>query len=366
MTGGRFACLGALMAALAFLVMPSHQADADTTSTAATTQVSNATISRNWAGYQSTGGSYTSVSGSWVVPSVAANTVSEYTADAAWVGIGGVVSNDLIQAGTQEITDSKGDVTYQAWYELLPSTSQTVPLTISAGDAISVSINLVSGSANSGTSQWSINITDQTTGKSYSTTVNYASTLSSAEWVEEMPSTALGNQNVYIPLDAFGSINFTGANTTENGLSMSLSQINADPLEITNNQNQPLTSLSTIGSNGSFTVTRTANSAGNFGAGNAEINAYTGYGSSSYGNGGSGNGLTPAIMHRSGWRRGSRAQASTTVSGGNGQVQVQGYSYVIGNGFGGFGQGTGTVTQQLGPATVKIYYYSPRFGIYRS
>src|SRR5258707_409862 len=52
----------------------------------------------NWAGYVSQKGVYTGVSGSWVVPSV--TSTSQNAADAAWVGIGGVLTHDLIQAGT--------------------------------------------------------------------------------------------------------------------------------------------------------------------------------------------------------------------------------------------------------------------------
>ena len=54
--------------------------------------------------------------------------------DATWVGIGGVTSNDLIQAGTQAIIQ-KGQTSYEAWYELLPGYQTIIPLTINAGDS---------------------------------------------------------------------------------------------------------------------------------------------------------------------------------------------------------------------------------------
>jgi hypothetical protein len=87
--------------------------------------------SLNWAGYTATEGSYTSVSGSWVVPEVKNASVGR--ADAAWVGIGGVESHDLIQAGTQAVVTRRG-VQYQAWYEMLPDVSIPVPLAVRPGD----------------------------------------------------------------------------------------------------------------------------------------------------------------------------------------------------------------------------------------
>src|ERR1041385_7576167 len=53
----------------------------------------NSTAAYNWAGYVASGGTYTGVSGSWVVPSVSDPTGE--SADATWVGIGGVGSDDL-------------------------------------------------------------------------------------------------------------------------------------------------------------------------------------------------------------------------------------------------------------------------------
>src|SRR5438067_6974472 len=50
------------------------------------------TTSQNWSGYAATGGTFTSVSGTWIVPSVSVTTAG---ADATWVGIGGATSTDL-------------------------------------------------------------------------------------------------------------------------------------------------------------------------------------------------------------------------------------------------------------------------------
>jgi hypothetical protein len=92
--------------------------------------------SNNWAGYVATGGTFTSVSGSWIVPQVNATGTSS---DATWVGIGGTTSRDLIQTGTRAVVNSNGQVSYQETPEefrsrstpaiplplLLPSNQQT-------------------------------------------------------------------------------------------------------------------------------------------------------------------------------------------------------------------------------------------------
>ena len=95
--------------------------------------------SSNWAGYAARGGTFTSVSGTWTVPEIALD--SPFGADAAWVGIGGLRSRDLIQAGTQQVVSGTGSVTYQAWVEKLPEVSQPVPLTVLPGHTVTISID---------------------------------------------------------------------------------------------------------------------------------------------------------------------------------------------------------------------------------
>ena len=63
-------------------------------------------ISSNWAGYAATEGRYTEVSGTWTIPTYSA--MSSAGVSATWVGIGGVNSRDLIQAGTQQQTTGTG------------------------------------------------------------------------------------------------------------------------------------------------------------------------------------------------------------------------------------------------------------------
>lgn len=206
-------------------------------------------LSYNWAGYQAIGGTFTGVNGTWTVPSVPSANTTE--ADATWVGVGGVESHDLIQAGTQALINGSGAPAYQAWYEILPNTTQQVPLTISPGDSMSVSI----AETASGSGEWSVSIRDNTTGQSYQTSLAYNSSQSSAEWIEEMPS----DGSSFVPVDNFGTVSFTGGTAIENSNTVSMAGANATELTMVNGAGQTLAFPSSIGADGeSFTVTRTS------------------------------------------------------------------------------------------------------------
>lgn len=202
--------------------------------------------SRNWSGYIADNGNYTSVTGTWTIPQP---TTSGHTAtDATWVGIGGVSSNDLIQAGTQNVVSPSGQVSTTAFYELLPTAStsiNTVP--VKPGDSITVTITQQSSG------QWLINFIDNTTNQNYQTTMTYDSSLSSAEWIEEAPSNGVS----VLPLDNFGTIQFSSGSTTQNGSQISISGSNAHAITMVNGAGQALATPSGLGSDGaSFSVTR--------------------------------------------------------------------------------------------------------------
>lgn len=233
-----------------FFMMPFFAFAAGTTAT--NSPVSTGT-SLNWAGYEATGGTFTSVGASWIIPQSTAPATNEenrpaaLSADATWVGIGGVASRDLIQAGTQTVFQN-GVPSYQAWYEMLPDDSQQVPLTVHPGDAMTVSLSQQS------TGQWNIYFYDSTTGQSYNTSVSYQSSLSSAEWIEEMPSATNG----FVALDNFGTAAFTGGFTVENGTQLSIAGAGAQSLTMINSASQALAVPSSLGADGaSFSVTRT-------------------------------------------------------------------------------------------------------------
>jgi hypothetical protein len=201
--------------------------------------------SLNWSGYVADEqGSYTSVTGSWVVPTVASGSTGR--ADATWVGIGGVHSQDLIQAGTQAVIGRTGRVSYQAWYEMLPDVSIPVSLAVSPGDSMTTTISQQSADV------WHVVIHDNTTGQQYDHVFSYRSSLSSAEWVEERVSDVDGS---FYPLDQFGSVTFSSGSTIKDGSVRTLSQVNAHPLSMVG-ASGVLASASSLDTNGSFTVTQ--------------------------------------------------------------------------------------------------------------
>ena len=209
------------------------------------TPASVTSSSSNWSGYAANGGAFTSVTATWTVPTVSATSSG---ADATWVGIGGLTSNDLLQAGTQAMVDGSGTVEYSSWIEMLPQSSRNVPLSVSAGDSVTVTITQQGGN------DWLIAMKNNTTNGSYSVTVQYSSSNSSAEWVQEAPSVGRG----LISLDQFGTVKFSGASAVRDGKTMSLSALGAKAITMINGQGQAIAQPSTIASDGSsFTIART-------------------------------------------------------------------------------------------------------------
>ncbi len=269
-----------------------------TTSQPAVNSGASSNLSYNWAGYQATGGTFTAVSGTWTVPAVPSANSTE--ADATWVGIGGVESHDLIQAGTQALINGSGAPAYQAWYEILPNTTQQVPLSVSPGDSMTASI----AEAATGSGEWNVSIRDNTTGQSYSTTLSYNSSQSSAEWIEEMPS----DGSSFVPIDNFGTVSFTGATTVENGNTVSMTGAGATELTMVNGAQQALVTPSAIGSDGeSFMVARSSAVATSV-AGNG---GYATIG----GRGGLGRGWRRTGVGIEGYRPHGSAPASTPTTG---------------------------------------------------
>lgn len=182
-------------------------------------------------------GTFTSVSGSWVVPKVTGDGTNT-TADAAWIGIGGVSSNDLIQTGTVNTVNPSGTTSTFAFYELLPGAALEIPsLTVSTGDVMSASIS------ESSNGQWLISITDTTTNQNYSTTVSYASTHSSVEWVEEDPSYQNGS---LVPFNHFGHVSFSAGSTTKDGVTKTLTALSPSPITLVDHSNTPIVTPSVL------------------------------------------------------------------------------------------------------------------------
>jgi peptidase A4-like protein len=229
-------------------VAPSTPADPNSPELVVTGLLGNQPESQNWAGYAATEGDYTSVSATWNVPDI--GLASPAGIDAAWVGIGGVRSRDLIQAGTERTVLDNGATQQEAWVELLPRPSETVPLKLGPGDSIRVSID------QQGPETWLIAFTNVTSGQTYQVTKRYASSLSSAEWVEEAPS---AGRRRTLPLDNFGTVRFSQASAIRNAQVVTISQSGAHPITMITPAGQALARPSRVGADGeSFSVTRTS------------------------------------------------------------------------------------------------------------
>jgi hypothetical protein len=181
--------------------------------------------SSNWSGYvvahYETGQTYTAATATWVVPTVSLPPGSSAAYSSSWVGIGGFCLNSsctkvdrtLIQLGTEQDTTQSGSQ-YYAWYETLPNPAVSIPgITISPGDTITASLqdgpslrtpNAKPGPGKSSSETWTLTLTDDTTGATWSETLSYSSSLASAEWIEEAPTSG----GSILPLADYGTVTF--------------------------------------------------------------------------------------------------------------------------------------------------------------
>jgi hypothetical protein len=157
----------------------------------------NTNQSSNWFGYNAgtleRGGQlFNSVTSDWTVPAASQHAPNQSESSATWIGIGGgcldagcaLQDVTLIQTGTEQDVDSSGHPSYSAWWELVPAPAITIAnMTVSAGDRIHASVSQVAPGT------WTITLNDATRRETFSTTVPYPSTQSTAEWIEETPLT---------------------------------------------------------------------------------------------------------------------------------------------------------------------------------
>jgi len=211
---------------------------------------SNELMDSNWSGYASpnfeTHTTYTQAQATWTVTKVSyvrppptchtynfgsfkfqscSSPHPQWEYSSSWVGIGGycedagcsTVDNTLIQLGTEHDVSSRRAAQYYAWVEVLPNypilISPSYPYcqflscayAVDPGDAMTASLSCKSNCSNPGQTQsWHLTMKNATKGWTFSTTVSYASTLLSAEWIQEAPSSSAG----VLPLADFVTITF--------------------------------------------------------------------------------------------------------------------------------------------------------------
>lgn len=172
----------------------------------------DSTQSSNWAGYavHHRGVRFSRVSGTWTQPR-ATCTPGEPTYSSVWVGIGGydLDSQALEQIGTESDCTASGRAVSSAWYELVPSASHGVKMTVSPGDRIRAGVTVAGGEV-------TVTLTDLTRHRSFSKRLHPAIVdTTSAEWILEAPSVCSSASSCQtLPLADFGSAGFSAAAAT--------------------------------------------------------------------------------------------------------------------------------------------------------
>jgi len=169
-----------------------------------------AATSYNWGGYAVTGSNFTDVKGSWVNPAVDC-AKSPNSAVVFWVGLDGWEDDYVEQTGTGVICDEKTP-TYFAWYEFFPAEDIKVikNITVTPGDKFSGEV-----SYSTSNQEFTLTITDETTGKNHTTTGTASGAgRSSAEWIVEAPGFATGIINLSDFGKAYFGDDYTGVAST--------------------------------------------------------------------------------------------------------------------------------------------------------
>jgi hypothetical protein len=163
--------------------------------------------STNWAGWDNTGSTYTSVSASWVQPTITcARRQTSYAS--FWIGLDGDGSNSVEQTGS-EGDCNRGQPVYYSWYEFYPAYPVNYSNTVRPGDHFSSTVTY------NGSGKYTLVLTDSTQGWTHTTTGSAPSGLNaSAEVIAEAPSSNRG----VLPLANFGTMTFT--NATVNGAAL--------------------------------------------------------------------------------------------------------------------------------------------------
>jgi len=217
---------------------PAGLVPASPATTFAPRQGSDQTLSTNWAGYAITATdpagagtttSFSDVTGTWTQPKVRC-LKGEVGAAAFWVGLGGwdQSSRALEQIGTEADCNQRGQVSYSAWYELVPSGPVTLALTIHPRDRVSAAV-VVSGSQ----VVFSLKNLTRHTRFSKRLTPSFQVDTGSAEWIAEAPSLCRTNGRcTVVPLTNFGTMSFSSAAAIGNGHPGTISDTTWSPSQV--------------------------------------------------------------------------------------------------------------------------------------
>ena len=243
-------------------------ASGSVTSTAAVLTIWNpsAQVNLNWSGYVATGQTFTSVSGSWTVPTVTCSSRSNANVS-QWVGIDGIDSGQVEQVGTDSSCNYFGPF-YNAWWEMYGDTTAPdgafyfevgLPIAtylVQPGDVMNASVSVTDG-------VWNMTIVDVTEGWNYTKLVGGANPTplqSCAEWIVERTGIVIGGVQSIGTSASSTPVTITDATASTASTTGTISSFTNQPFNVTNPQTgQPLLTTGPLSSDGSsFTVVNTS------------------------------------------------------------------------------------------------------------
>jgi hypothetical protein len=122
-----------------------------------------------------------------------------------------VDSRGLEQVGTSADCSGRADLSYSAWYELIPAPPVDIDVEIHAQDTIEAEVQVIDA-------RGTITLRNITTGASFSIDVAVRfPDRTSAEWIAEAPSVCFPTSCRPLPLAGFRRASFTAASATVEG-----------------------------------------------------------------------------------------------------------------------------------------------------
>ena len=195
--------------------------------------------STNWSGYAVRGGTFTSVSASWVEPTGHCSSGNQYSS--FWVGLDGYGSNSVEQTGS-EVDCRGGSPRYYSWYEMFPKFPVNFSNPVTPGDHFTGSVTYNGGG------NFTLTLSDTTKGWTHTEHKSLASARrSSAEVIIEAPSSGTG----VLPLADFGTVNLSSAMVDGS----TIGSHNPTKITMVTNTGSPKDSVSSLSGGTNFSAT---------------------------------------------------------------------------------------------------------------
>ena len=180
-------------------------------------------VTPNWSGYVATSPAaptnnhyFTSATGTWTVPPADCRSGKGAASSTVWVGLGGYVTRDQEEVGTDSNCTAKGKPMYYAWFELVPyrsyRTFPTIHDNVVPGDTITGLVKIISPTL------VELRLQDRTRHWSFMRKITYSSQdTSTADWVVEAPADCIGYLCHEANLANFGKVTMRDIKATAKG-----------------------------------------------------------------------------------------------------------------------------------------------------